>query len=87
MFNEGLCGRFSGLGCGLGAEVDGSGGGCRLGVDTGGGDVVGLGLGVLYQNSSAEECTRMGRHRKAEPSAVPFRYPFPSFLVLPMLYT
>ena len=37
----------SGGGGGLGAEVDRSGGGCRLGVDTGGGDVVGLGFGLI----------------------------------------
>jgi hypothetical protein len=60
----GLGGRFGGCGCCLGAGVDSGGdGGCRLGVDTGGGDSVGLGLGLLQENGTTEECTRMGRHR------------------------
>jgi hypothetical protein len=64
----------------------GSGGWSGLDVDVSGGDAVGLGLSVLYQNGSAEQCTRMGRHREAEPSAVPFCEPLSSFVVLSLLY-
>jgi hypothetical protein len=50
----GLGGHFSSCRCCLGAGIDGGGdGGCCLGVNT---DSVGLGLGLLQENSM-EECT------------------------------
>jgi hypothetical protein len=44
----GLGGHFISSGGCLGTNVDSGGGRCRLGVGTGGGDLVGLGLSILY---------------------------------------
>jgi hypothetical protein len=59
----GLGGRFVSSGGCLDANVDAGRGRCCLGVGTGGGGVVGLGVGLLRDYGITKQFPRMSRHR------------------------